>query len=335
VRHRRIGSTDLVASEVGLAVGPLVAGPEARSDEDVAGLVGAALDLGVAYFAATDTDDDGRAERLLGTALRRHRDEVTVATTFGYDTTPRPWEPAATPIDRGTPLGFPGPLRGPRHDWSADFAGRALDGSLRRLRLEPIDLWLLHHPGMDAVESDELFEFLEAQVEKGKIRHYGAALGPGPGWGDEGAAAIQERRVAAVETVYNVAEQDPGADLARLAAEAGAGLVVRDPLAPRLAAAARARLSFLEQDRDQTLDQALVRFALADPVVATVLPPVADRDALAALAGAADLDPPTPGDLDRIAELREARFAIARADGGHADHRDPDRARHPDHEGHR
>jgi aryl-alcohol dehydrogenase-like predicted oxidoreductase len=295
VRQRRIGSTDLVASEVGLAVWPLVAGPGARSDEDVAALLGAALDLGIGYFAATDSDDHGRAERLLGAALGRHRDEVTVATTFGYDTTPRPWEPDPT---------------APRHDWSAEFAGRALDGSLRRLRLEPVDLWLLHHPGLDAIESDELFEFLDTQVEKGKIRHYGVALGPGPGWGDEGAAALQERPVAAVETVYNVAEPDPGRELARLAAEAGAGLVVRDPLAPRLAPAARARLSFLEQDRGQTLDQALVRFALADPAVATVLAPVADRDALAELAGAADLPQPTAEDLDRLAELREVRFGL-------------------------
>ena len=189
MRHRRIGSTELVASEVGLAVWPLIAGPEARPDEDAADLLGAALDLGIGYFAATDTDDDGRAERLLGAAVGGRRDEVTVATTFGYDTTPRLWEPTS---------------RAPWHDWSPQFAGRALDASLRRLRLEPIDLWLLHHPGMDAIESDELFEFLEAQVEKGKIRHYGVALGPGPGWGDEGAAAIQERQVAAVETVYNL-----------------------------------------------------------------------------------------------------------------------------------
>jgi aryl-alcohol dehydrogenase-like predicted oxidoreductase len=297
VRHRRIGSTELVASEVGLAVWPLIAGPEARPDEDVADLLGAALDLGIGYFAATDTDDDGRAERLLGAAVGGRRDEVTVATTFGYDTTPRLWEPTS---------------RAPWHDWSPQFAGRALDASLRRLRLEPIDLWLLHHPGMDAIESDELFEFLEAQVEKGKIRHYGVALGPGPGWGDEGAAAIQERRVAAVETVYNVAEQQPGADLARLAAEAGAGLIARDPLAPRLEPAARERLSFLEQDRDQTLDQALLRLVLADPVVATVLPAVRDRGHLAELAAAADLPPPSAEDLDRLAELREARFGLDR-----------------------
>jgi aryl-alcohol dehydrogenase-like predicted oxidoreductase len=301
VRHRRIGSTDLVVSEVGLAVGPLVAGPGARSDEDVAGLLKAALDLGISYFGASDSDGDGRAEELLGQAVRGRRDEITVATTFGYDTTPRPWElaPAA-----------------PRHDWSAAFAGRALDRSLGRLRLEPVDLWLLHHPGMDAVESDELFEFLQAQVAKGKVRYYGVALGPGPGWGDEGVVAIQERRVAAVESVYNLAEQDPGRELAALAAETGAGLVARDPLAPRLAAAARGRLGFLERDRDQTVDQALLRFALADPAVATTLPEVRDRDHLAELAGAADLDPPTPDDLDRIAELREADFGTADSGGG-------------------
>ena len=292
MRHRRIGFTDLVASEVGLSLGPLVAGPRARSDQEIAGLLAAALDLGIAYLGATDSDDDGRAEWLLGQAVRGHRDEVTVATTFGYDTTPRPWEPAPA---------------APRHDWSADFAGRALDRSLRRLRLEPVDLWLLHHPGLDAVESDELFEFLDAQVSKGKVRAYGVALGPGPGWGDEGAAALQERRVAAVETVYNVAEPDPGRELAAMAAETGAGLVVRDPLAPRLEGADRARLGFLERDRDRTLDQALLRFALAEPAVATVLPEVRDRAHLAELAAAADLPPPTPEDLDLLAELHEER----------------------------
>jgi aryl-alcohol dehydrogenase-like predicted oxidoreductase len=306
VRHRRIGSTDLVASEVGLAVGPLVAGPGARSDEEVAGLLAAALDLGIAYFGATDSDDGGRAEWLLGQAVRGRRDEITVATTFGYDTTPRPWEPAPAPVHRGTPPGLPGPLR-PRHDWSVAFAGRALDRSLQRLRLEPVDLWLLHHPGLDAVESDELFELLDVQVAKGKVRAYGVALGPGPGWSDEGAAALQERRVAAVETVYSVAEPDPGRELGAMAAETGAGLVVRDALAPRLEGADRARLGFLERDRDQTLDQALLRFALAGPAVATVLPEVRDRRHLAELAAAADLPPPTPEDLDLLAELGEER----------------------------
>jgi aryl-alcohol dehydrogenase-like predicted oxidoreductase len=83
--------------------------------------------------------------------------------------------------------------------------------------------------------------------------------------------------------------------------------VGRDPLAPRLEGADRARLGFLERDRDQSLDQALLRFALAEPAVATVLPEVRDRTHLAELAAAADLPPPTPEDLDLLAELREER----------------------------
>jgi aryl-alcohol dehydrogenase-like predicted oxidoreductase len=296
MRHRRIGATDLVASEVGLALGPLVAGPGARPDGEVADLLAAALDLGIGYLAAIDSDGDGRAERLLGAAVRGHRDAVTLATTFGYDTTPRLWEPAPA---------------APRHDWSPTFAGQALDRSLGRLGTEPVDLWLLHYPGMDAIASDELFEFLEAQVAKGKVRAYGVALGPGPGWGDEGAAALQERRVAAVECVDNLAEPAPARDLAALATDVGAGLLARDPLAPRLPAAARSRLEFLERDRDQTLDQALLRLVLADPAVATTLPEVRDRTHLAELAGAADLPPPTPEDLDRLAELQAARFGLA------------------------
>jgi aryl-alcohol dehydrogenase-like predicted oxidoreductase len=168
-------------------------------------------------------------------------------------------------------------------------------------------------------------------VAKGKVRAYGAALGPGPGWGDEGAAALSDRRVAAVECVDNVAEPDPARDLAALATGAGAGLLARDPLAPRLPAAARARLSFLEQDRDQTLDQALLRLVLADPAVATTLPVARDRRHLAELAGAADLGEPTPEDLDRIAELREAGFGVGddegRVGGGGRSDEDRHRAR--------
>jgi aryl-alcohol dehydrogenase-like predicted oxidoreductase len=302
VRQRRVGSSDLLASEVGFPVWDLVAGPRARSDEEAAGLLRAALDLGITWFAATDHDDDGRAERLLGAAVRGRRDEVAVATTFGYDTSRRLFEPAAA---------------APRHDWSPAFAGRALDASLRRLRLEPVDLWQLHHPDTEALASDELFSFLADQVQKGKVRHVGVALGPGVGWADEGVAALRERRVTAVETVYNVAEQDPGRELAA-AAGTGAGLLARDPLAPRLPGAARDRLDFLVRDRDRSLDQALLRFVLAEPAVATVLPPVTGPAGLAELAAAADLSPPTAEDLDRIAELHEARFGLAAGDGQRA-----------------
>jgi aryl-alcohol dehydrogenase-like predicted oxidoreductase len=292
VRYRTVGTTDLVASEVGVPVWGLLD----RPDDEVAAMLGAALDLGVSFFDASDSDQDGRAELLLGAALRGRRDQATVATTFGEDSGRRLFEPVTA---------------GPRHDWSPAFAGRALDRSLGRLRLEPIDLWQLHHPGMDALAADELFAFLDEQVAKGKVRASGVVLGPGPAGADEGATALRQRRVAAVQTVYNVAEQEPGRELARVAADTGAGLVARDPLAPRLEAAGRARLGFLDRDRGRTLDQALLRFVLADPAVATALPAARDPDDLVRLAAAADLPDLDPEDLDRLAELHEAHLGGA------------------------
>jgi aryl-alcohol dehydrogenase-like predicted oxidoreductase len=295
LRFRKLGGTDLEVSEVGVAVAPLTRGPAARTDEEVLRLLRGALDLGITFFDAEDVGgDEGRGERLLGGELRRERDRFTVATSFGY----RP----LSPLERATS----GERR--RHDWSVAWATRALDGSLSRLGLEPIDLWLLHHPDMSAIESDELFEFLGDQVVKGKIRAHGVALGPGPGWADEGVAALRERRVAAVRTRYSVFEQDPGRELAAVADETGAGLLARMTVDPGGPDPRLGLLDFLTTDRDQTLGQALVRFALAQPVVAAVLPAFEDAGRLAELAVASELPDLTPDDLDRIAERYEARF---------------------------
>lgn len=297
MRYHKLGSTDLEVSEVGVAVAALTGGPAPRPDDEVEHLLHRALDLGVTFFDAEDAGgDDGRGERLLGEALRRDRDRLTVATTFGY----RP----LSPLEQATT----GERR--RHDWSPAWAGRALDESLRRLGIEPVDLWQLHHPDMAALEADELFEFLDQQVTKGKIRAYGVALGPGVGWADEGVAAVRERRVASVRTVYSVFDQQPGRELAEVAAETGAGVVARMPVDARRPDPRFRHLDFLTMDRDQTLGQALVRFALSPGAVAAVLPEFEDADQLAELTIASDLPDLTADDLDRIAERHEAGFRL-------------------------
>jgi aryl-alcohol dehydrogenase-like predicted oxidoreductase len=297
MRYRRLGATDLEVSEVGVAVGTWTGEHSPRPDEEVEHLLRQALDLGITYFDLEDAGgDDGRGERLAGEAVRGDRDRITVATTFGY----RPLDP----LEQATT----GQRR--RHDWSPQWAARAIDGSLSRLGLEPIDLWQLHHPDMGALESDELFEFLDEQVVKGKIRAYGVALGPGAGWVDEGAVAVRERRVACVRTVFSVFEQNPARELAEIAAEAGAGVVLRTPLDPRRPDPRFQHLDFLTMDREQTLGQALVRLALTLLAVAAVLPTFEDAAWLAELATASDLPDLTADDLDRIAERQQERFRI-------------------------
>jgi aryl-alcohol dehydrogenase-like predicted oxidoreductase len=302
MRYRRLGATDLQVSEVGVPVGTWTGGPSPRPDEEVEHLLRRALDLGITFFDLEDAGgDDGRGERLVGEAVRRDRDRVTVATTFGW----RPLDPLEQAAS--------GERR--RHDWSPEWAARAIDGSLWRLGLEPIDLWQLHHPDMLALESDELFAFLDQQVVRGKIRAYGVALGPGAGWVDEGAVAVRERGVASVRTVFSVFEQNPARELAEIAAEAGAGMVLRAPVDTRRPDPRFQHLDFLTMDRDQTLGQALVRFALTLPAVAAVLPSFDDAAQLAELATASDLPDLTAADLDRIAERHQGGFRLEDQDG--------------------
>jgi aryl-alcohol dehydrogenase-like predicted oxidoreductase len=306
VRYRSIGTTDLRVSEVGLGLEAATAGD--RTDDEVVALLWRALDLGIAFFDTADADGHGgRGEKLLGRAVRGRRDEVTVATKFGWD------------LEAPQRLGGPSQ---PVQDWSTAYASRALDRSLGRLGLEPVDLWQLHHPGLDAVESEELFAFLDEQVVKGKIRAYGVALGPGTGWADEGVAALRERRVATVQAVYSLLEPEPGRELAQVAEETGAGLFARltPPPAPAgtgpgagrpgppggRQAALLERLEFLTRDRGQTLGQASCRFVLGTPGVAAVLPDIDDEERLVEYATASDLPDLTQEDAERVVEAHEA-----------------------------
>ncbi|MCI0687157.1 MAG: aldo/keto reductase, partial [Sporichthyaceae bacterium] len=211
MEQRKLGRGDVTVSVVGLGLGGLAE----RPGDEVHGLVRHALDLGITFFDTDDRAAEGRGEELLGAALRRERDRVTVATKFGY----RPLSPLEQ-VTTGTRW---------QPDWSVAWARKALDRSLRRLDLEPIDLWQLQHPAMAAIESDELFGFLDEQVTKGKIRAYGVALGSGRRLEDEGAAAMGERGVVAVRLRWSLLEPDPGRELAPLAVEHGAALLARMP----------------------------------------------------------------------------------------------------------
>ena len=113
--------------------------------------------------------------------------------------------------------------------WDGPFIRAALEGSLRRLRTDHVDLYQLHNPRMEAIDTDECFATLDELRAEGKIGHYGVALGPAIGWREEGLAAIRTRDVASVQTVYNLLEQDPGRDFMAAAAEHGVGVMARVP----------------------------------------------------------------------------------------------------------
>ena len=324
MRTRRFGNSDLETSEIGFGTWALGSTWWGEVTEDHGErLLNEALDLGITFFETGDAYGQGTNEELVGRVLSPHRDRIQLSTKFGYV------------LEKGRREHSEGerPQR-----WDGAFARSALEGSLRRLRTDHVDLYQLHNPRMEAIDSDECFATLEELRAEGKIRHYGVALGPAIGWREEGLRAIAEREITSVQTVYNLLEQDPGRDFLAAAAEHGVGVIARvptssglldDKLSPETTFGPTDhrrhrprewlvdglekidRIRFLcEEGTGRTMAQAALRFILAQPQMSVVIPTMTSSEELAEYAGAAEVPDLTSEELDRIGELYERNFDV-------------------------
>jgi aryl-alcohol dehydrogenase-like predicted oxidoreductase len=323
MRRRRFGDTDLEASEIGFgtwALGSSWWGDVTEADGER--LLRRALELGITFFDTGDAYGRGANEELVGRVLAPHRDEIQFATKFGYE------------LGSGRRDHSEGERR---QRWDGPFVREALEASLRRLGTDRVDLYQLHNPRMEAIESDETFAALEELRREGKLRHYGVALGPAIGWRDEGLRAIETRDIASVQTVYNLLEQEPGRDLIDAAERAGAGVMARVPTSSGLlddnltpetsfpegdhrrhrprewlveGLQKIERIRFLLDDgAERTMAQAALRFIL-DSGATTVIPTITNEDELLEYAGAADAPELSAHDLARVAELYGRNFDV-------------------------
>jgi aryl-alcohol dehydrogenase-like predicted oxidoreductase len=279
-----------------------------------------AFEAGITFFDTADTYAEGYAEEVLGEALADVRDEIVIATKFGYD--------IVGEHERRGQQERP-------HRTDVAYLRTALDASLERLGVDVIDLYQLHNPRMAHLDDDELFAFLEDAKSAGKIRAYGVALGPKIGWLEEGIHALRARHVPAVQMIYNALEQDPGRDLLKAAHETGAKMIVRVPHSSgMLEGNLTVDTVFAENDhrrhrprswliegvqkierldfltKDMTLGQAALRWVLADSGVATTLPNIYSVAQIVEFAGASDQRDLTSEELARVAELYERNFDV-------------------------
>ncbi len=324
MRYRKLADTDVTLSEVGFGVWTVAAGWWGEfSDDQAADLLRRALDLGVTFFDTGDTYGNGRGETILAKAFMGRRDQVVIGTKFGYDFYTNP------DLNRGQ--------RERPHDWSPKFVRFALEQSLKRLDTDYVDLWMLHNPRMDAIQKDDLFALLEALKSEGKIRAYGASLGPAIAGTEHGDEALQTRKLDALQIIYNLLEQDPGRRFLPLAREKNVGILVRVPhssgmlegkytpettFPPSDHRSHRPRswlveglqkietLKFLHEDRGMTLGQAALKWVLADPTITSAQPNIYDLEQLEEFAAAPDLPDLTPDDLQKVAALYARNFDL-------------------------
>lgn len=220
MHYRRFGTSNLVVSEVGFGAWTLASNWWGEVS-DPTGLVHAALDAGITFFdTAPVYGAEGAGETILSEIFGKlpsgQREELVITTKCGYDI--------------AAPRIGPGHSERP-HDWTPESVRAQLEASLRRLNIEHIDLYQLHNVTIEPVLADDLWEELELQRDKGKIRELGVALGPAIGWREEGITALANRPIVSLQTVFNILEQEPGQSFRATPAvrEGRVGLIARVP----------------------------------------------------------------------------------------------------------
>ena len=145
MEQRRIGS--LPVSLVGLGCNNFGRKLDERGSREV---IAAALDAGITFFDTADMYGDTMSEQHLGRALGPRRQEVVIATKFGWELDER------------------------RKGAAPDYIRRAVEDSLRRLGTDRIDLYQLHKPD-PAVPIADTLGALDALVKAGKVREIGCS----------------------------------------------------------------------------------------------------------------------------------------------------------------
>src|SRR3954451_22312512 len=164
-----------------------------------------ALALGVTHIDPAEIYGPFRSEEIVGKAIKGRRDDVVVATKFGL-------------VSHSG--GGPGVV-----DSSADNVKAAVEGSLKRLGTDHIDLYYQHRVDRNTPIEDTIGALADL-VAEGKIRHIGLS--------EAGPATIRRahavHRVAALQTEYSLWTRDPEAELLPLLRELGIGFVPYSPL---------------------------------------------------------------------------------------------------------
>jgi len=204
MQKRTLGRSGLEVSALGLGCMGLSFGFGPATDrQEAIRLIRGAIELGVTFFDTAEAYGPFANEELLGEALGPFRDQVVIATKFGFKD--------------GTPLAGT--------DSRPERIRQVADAALQRLRTDRIDLFYQHRvdPG---VPMEEVAGTVKALIDEGKVKHFGLS--------EAGAQSIRRAHavqpVTALQSEYSLWWREPETEILPTLEELGIGLVPFSPL---------------------------------------------------------------------------------------------------------
>ncbi len=274
----------------------------------------AALNVGITFYDTAPAYGEGNSERLIGEAFKNDRDKVVIATKVGYQNWNKP------------------------PDFRPDAIKHSIEGSLKRLQSDHIDLLQLHNACENmGQEYDEITKLLETFVSNGVIKAWGvSAKSPADGiW------AIEKLHAQAIQLNINMLDMRAATSgLIDLAIKKGIGLIARTPLCFGFLAGslssntnfslgdhrnnwshkqkdvwlkgADMMLELADPERKSPAAETALKFCLSVPGVSCTIPGILSKNEAMANAKAADAEPLQQKRYQRILEINaESNFFVS------------------------
>lgn len=205
MKQRKLGSQGLKVAAVGLGCMGMSEFYGAADEAESLATLNRAVELGITLFDTADAYGPFKNEELVGKALRGRRDQVVIATKFGFRRD-----------EKGQALGISG---------RPEYVRSACDASLRRLGIDCIDLYYQHRVDTEVAIEDTIGAMADL-VKAGKVRYLGMS--------EAGALTIRRAHrvhpISAVQTEYSLWSRDVEEDVLPTLRELGIGLVAYSPL---------------------------------------------------------------------------------------------------------
>jgi aryl-alcohol dehydrogenase-like predicted oxidoreductase len=253
MNKRTLGSSGLEVSEIGLGCMGLSHGyGPAVGQQDGIALIRAAVDLGITFFDTAQVYGPFTNEELVGEALAPVREQVVIATKFGFS------------FDGSRSTGL---------DSRPEHIQATVEDSLRRLGVEKIDLLYQHRVDPD-VPIEEVAGAVKDLVAAGKVVHFGLS--------EAGVDVIRRAHsvqpVTAVQSEYSLWWREPEAEILPTLAELGIGFVPFSPLGKGfLTGAIDSTTSFDDADLRNILPRFTEEARAANQALVELLSVIAER----------------------------------------------------------
>jgi aryl-alcohol dehydrogenase-like predicted oxidoreductase len=212
MQKRKLGKSGLEVSAIGFGcMGMSFSYGPPKDKQEMISLLHAAVGLGITFFDTAEVYGPFINEELVGEALAPYRGEVVIATKFGFDLSPD--------FDPRGMTGRPGLNSKPEH------IRQAVEGSLKRLRIDTIDL-LYQHRVDPNVPIEDVAGAVKGLIQEGKVKHFGLS--------EAGVQTIRRAHavqpVAALQNEYSLWTRTPEDEVIPTLEELGIGLVAYSPL---------------------------------------------------------------------------------------------------------